>query len=111
MVRVFFYIVLFSLLILTEGIYSQTDKIETKKKELQNLKDEISKLENDLAQKNRKEKKSLEDLENINKQNFLLSKLLTTLRSEENQKQTEIENQTLKISDIEKEIDLLQKNW
>ena len=36
------------------------DRIETKKKELQNLKDEISKLENDLAQKNRKEKKSLE---------------------------------------------------
>ncbi|MBK7228987.1 MAG: peptidoglycan DD-metalloendopeptidase family protein [Ignavibacteriales bacterium] len=111
MVRVFFYIVLFAILISVEGIYSQSEKIETKKKELQNLKDEISKLENDLAQKNRKEKKSLEDLENINKQNFLLSKLLTTLRSEENQKQTEIENQTLKISDIEKEIDLLQKNY
>jgi septal ring factor EnvC (AmiA/AmiB activator) len=111
MVKVFFYIVLFATLISVEGVFSQTEKIETKKKELENLKDEITKLENDLAQKNRKEKKSLEDLENINKQNFLLSKLLTTLRSEENQKQTEIENQTLKISDIEKEIDLLQKNY
>jgi len=111
MVRVFFYIILFAILISVEGIYSQSEKIETKKKELQNLKDEISKLESDLVQKNRKEKKSLEDLENINKQNFLLSKLLTTLRSEENQKQTEIENQTLKISDIGKEIDLLQKNY
>lgn len=111
MVRVFFYIILFAILISVEGIYSQTDKIETKKKELQNLKDEISKLESDLVQKNRKEKKSLEDLENINKQNFLLSKLLTTLRSEENQKQTEIETQTVKISEIEKEIDQLQKNY
>jgi murein hydrolase activator len=111
MVKVFCYIVLISSLISVNEIYSQTDKIETKKKELKNLKDEISKLENDLSQKNKKEKKSLEDLENINKQNFLLSKLLTTLRSEENQKQIEIETQSTKISKIEKEIDQLQKNY
>ena len=66
-------------------------------------------LETELAQKNRKEKKSLEDLENISKQSFLLSKLLTTLRSEENQKQKEINKQTLNISDIEKEIDVTSK--
>lgn len=106
-----FYIISSVILITLLSVFAQDSKIDKQKKELQKLKDEISELETDLAQKNKKEKKSLEDLENINKQNFLLSKLLTTLRSEENQKQIEIESTTKKISNIEKEIEQLQENY
>lgn len=111
MVGRFFYIISSVILITLLSVFAQDSKIDKQKKELQKLKDEISELETDLAQKNKKEKKSLEDLENINKQNFLLSKLLTTLRSEENQKQIEIESTTKEISDIEKEIEQLQENY
>lgn len=106
-----FYIISSVILITLLSVFAQDSKIDKQKKELQKLKDEISELETDLAQKNKKEKKSLEDLENINKQNFLLSKLLTTLRSEENQKQIEIESTTKEISNIEKEIEQLQENY
>ena len=111
MVGKFFYIISSIILITLLSVFAQDSKIDKQKKELQKLKDEISELETNLAQKNKKEKKSLEDLENINKQNFLLSKLLTTLRSEENQKQIEIESTTKEISNIEKEIEQLQENY
>ncbi len=111
MVKISFYILLFYSLSFFCYLYAQNEQINSRKDELSKLKDEISKLETELAQKNRKEKKSLEDLENISKQNFLLSKLLTKLRSEENLKQSEIEKQTLNISLIKKNIDLLQKNY
>ncbi len=111
MVGRFFYIISSVILITLLSVFAQDSKIDKQKKDLQKLKDEISELETDLAQKNKKEKKTLEDLENINKQNFLLSKLLTTLRSEENQKQIEIESTTKEISDIEKEIEQLQENY
>lgn len=111
MVKSFFYIISSVILVTLLSVFAQDSKIDKQKKELQKLKNEISELETDLAQKNKKEKKSLEDLENINKQNFLLSKLLTTLRSEENQKQIEIESTSKEISDIEKEIEQLQENY
>jgi len=111
MVKSFFYIFDLILLLTLLPVFAQDSKVDNQKKELQKLKDEITKLENDLVLKNKKEKKSLEDLENINKQNFLLSKLLTSLRSEENQKQLEIESTTKNISNIENEIKLLQENY
>jgi len=111
MVKRFFYITVSLALLGLSAVYAQDSGIDKQKKELQKIKDEITRLENDLAQKNKKEKKSLEDLENISKQNFLLSKLLTSLRSEETQKQIEIENQTARISGIENEIKLLQDNY
>lgn len=111
MVKSFFYIISLVILVTLLSVFAQDSKIDKQKKELQKLKNEISELETDLAQKNKKEKKSLEDLENINKQNYLLSKLLTTLRSEETKKQIEIESTSKEISDIEKEIEQLQENY
>ena len=92
MVRFVFYIALFSLLTFTLESYAQSAQIDTRKEELSKLKDEISRLENELSQKNKKEKKTLEDLDNISKQNFLVNKLLITFRSEEAQKEIEIQN-------------------
>ncbi len=111
MVRFVFYIVLFPLFFFTLESNAQTKQIDTSKEELQKLKNEISRLENELAQKSKKEKKTLDDLDNISKQNFLVNKLLTSLRSEEAQKEVEITKSILKISSIEKEIDQLQKNY
>jgi septal ring factor EnvC (AmiA/AmiB activator) len=91
--------------------HAQTKQIGSRKAELNKLKEEISRLENDLSLKSKKEKKSLEDLENISRQNFLVSKLLTNLRREEEQKQNEINESVRNISEIEKEIDQLQNNY
>ena len=111
MVRFVFYIALFSLLTFTLESYAQSAQIDTRKEELSKLKDEISRLEKELSQKNKKEKKTLEDLDNISKQNFLVNKLLTTFRSDEAQKEIEINKSISNISSIEKEIDQLQKNY
>jgi septal ring factor EnvC (AmiA/AmiB activator) len=111
MVKIVLYILLSLLLILNLDSYAQTTQIDSRTKELNKLKDEISRLENELAQKNKKEKKTLEDLDNISKQNFLVNKLLTNLRREEEQKENEIKESISNISSIENEIDQLQKNY
>jgi len=111
MVKKVFYILLFVLLVFNIDSYAQTTQIDSQKEELTKLRNEISRLENELAQKNKKEKKTLEDLDNISKQNFLVNKLLTNLRREEAQKENEIKESVSNISTIEKEIDLLQKNY
>lgn len=111
MVKIVFYILLFVSLVLNIDSYAQTNQIDLRKDELTILKNEISRLENELAQKNKKEKKTLEDLNNISKQNFLVNKLLTNLRSEEAQKENEINKSVSNIVSIEKEIDALQKNY
>ena len=111
MVKIVFYIFLFLSIASNADSYAQTTQIDSQKEELTKLKDEIARLENELAQKNKKEKKTLEDLDNISKQNFLVNKLLTNLRREEAQKENEIKESVFNISAIEKEIDLLQKNY
>ena len=98
MVKIVFYILLFLLLASNVDSYAQTTQIDSQKEELTKLKDEISRLENELAQKNKKEKKTLEDLDNISKQNFLVNKLLTNLRREEAQKENEIKESVSNIS-------------
>ncbi|HCY74572.1 MAG TPA: hypothetical protein DHV28_01505 [Ignavibacteriales bacterium] len=111
MVKNSFYILFFVLFIYSLNSYAQTNQIDSRKAELIKLKEEISRLENDLTQKSKKEKKSLEDLENISRQNFLVNKLLTNLRREEEQKQNEINKSIQNISEIENEIEQLQKNY
>jgi len=111
MVKLVFYILFVSFLAFTLESYAQTSQIDTRKEELNKLKDEISRLENELAQKKKKEKKTLEDLDNISKQNFLVNKLLTNLRREEEQKEIEINKSISNIASIENEIDILQKNY
>ncbi|MCU0342356.1 MAG: peptidoglycan DD-metalloendopeptidase family protein [Ignavibacterium sp.] len=111
MVKTVFYIILFFVCSAAHNSYAQKSQIDLQKEELNKLKDEISRLESELAQKNKKEKKSLEDFNNISKQNFLVSKILANLRSEEAQKEKEIKESISNISDIENEIEQLQKNY
>jgi septal ring factor EnvC (AmiA/AmiB activator) len=111
MVKTVFYIILFFVCSAAQNSYAQTSQIDLQKEELNKLKDEISRLESELAQKNKKEKKSLEDFNNISKQNFLVSRILANLRSEEAQKEKEIKESISNIAAIENEIDQLQKNY
>lgn len=104
---IFFLIFLLSLKIIPQ----EQDKIEIKKNELSDLKDEISRLEDKLNQKSEKEKESFEVLENYNRQNYLLRKLIGKLRLQENAKQKEIEKNNGKIRVIEKQISTLKKNY
>ncbi len=111
MVKIFLKSLILLLLIFSCDIYSQTDQIDLRKQELSKIKDEISRLENELAKKNKTEKKSLAALENVSQQNFLVNRLVASLRAQEKQKELEIKEQTQNIASIENEIDLLQKNY
>lgn len=98
--------------ILFSGLsFSQSNDIEKSKQELSKIKEEITRLEKELAQKTKKEKKSLSALDNISKQNFLVNKMLVDLRTEEKQKQDQINIQIKTIEDIEREIKTLQSNY
>ncbi|HSP87359.1 MAG TPA: peptidoglycan DD-metalloendopeptidase family protein [Ignavibacteriaceae bacterium] len=108
MVRNFHYIIFFFLF--TFNSFQQED-IDKKKSELQNLKDEISKLEKEINQQTKKEKESFNAVEKYNKQSFLLNKLISNLRTEEKKKQQEINLNQKSINEIEVEIELLQKNY
>jgi septal ring factor EnvC (AmiA/AmiB activator) len=111
MVAFKFYIPIILFFFLSCQVFPQDNQIESKKHELSKLKEEINKLEKELAQKKAKEKKSLKDYENISKQSFLVNKLIANLRSEEKQKQLEIDNTLKEIKSIETTIDILQKNY
>ncbi|OGU74308.1 MAG: hypothetical protein A2V93_04850 [Ignavibacteria bacterium RBG_16_34_14] len=108
MVRSILYISFF--LLFTLSSFQQED-INKKKAELQNLKAEISKLENEIQQHTKKEKKSFTAVENYNKQSYLLNKLISKLRNEEKKKAEEINVNQKSINEIEKQIELLQKNY
>ncbi|MCK7528611.1 MAG: hypothetical protein MZV64_69185 [Ignavibacteriales bacterium] len=77
------------------------------------MRTEISDLESEPAKKSKSEKQTLEVYENINKTGsyILLISLVANLRKEENQKQIEIDNRIKEIKAIEKEIEVLQKNY
>lgn len=111
MVKFLLNIFLIIIVLFCDLSFSQNDDIEKSKQELSKIKEEITRLEKELAQKTKKEKKSLSALDNINKQNFLLNKMLADLRSEEKQKQNQIDNQIKTISEIENTIKTLQNNY
>ncbi|MEJ2618351.1 MAG: hypothetical protein P8Z35_25575, partial [Ignavibacteriaceae bacterium] len=112
MVKKSVYYIFLVILFLTSNILPQDqEKIEVKKSELSDLKNEISKLEDELKQKTEKEKESFEVLENYNKQNYLLRKLIKKLKNQGNAKQREIDKNNRKTKAIEKQISTLKKNY
>lgn len=98
---------LFQMTILAQG----QGKINDKKSELRQIRSEIDKLEGELIQKAKKEKKSIEILENYNRQNHLLNKLINSIRTEEKKKDEQISTTELQIAVIQKEIDRLKTTY
>jgi len=91
--------------------FPQSQKIVQKESELSSLKSEIANLEKELSSKSTAEKKSFESIENLNKQNHLINKILGGLRNEINTKESEIINTENKIDLIESEITTLKENY
>jgi len=91
--------------------FPQSEDIQQKESELSSIKIEINNLEKELASKSVAEKKSFEAVENLNKQNFLINKVIGELRSEINKKEGEIKIVERKIDKTESEIRILQDNY
>lgn len=91
--------------------FSQEGKIEEKQEELSLLKAEISRLENDLADKKIEERKSYSTIENLEKQSFLLNKIINTLKKEERNKQVQINKTKKNIKEAGEEIEQLKSNY
>jgi len=92
--------------------FSQEKKqIELRQAELSGLKKEITELETELKSKTRKEKDSYNTLENYSRQNYLLNKIINNLRTEEKQKEQEINRSIKEIEALEKEIKALKDNY
>jgi len=109
MVIRFKYLILAFLLIIKS--FPQTEDILQKESELSSLKSEITKLEQELTSKSTAERKSFEAVENLNKQNYLINKILSRLRSEIKNKENEITRIEKNISLIESEIATLKDNY
>ncbi|MEI7812652.1 MAG: peptidoglycan DD-metalloendopeptidase family protein [Ignavibacteria bacterium] len=104
--------VLFILLINPDIICAQqTSKINDKKSELTELKNEIRQLESEFKAKVRVEKKSIELIENYNRQNLILNKMINSIGAEETVMQEEIKLTEVKITDIETVIRKLKDNY
>ena len=91
--------------------FPQSEDILQKESELSSIKTEIKNLETELASKSAAQKKSFEAVENLNKQNFLINKVLGELRTEINKKEAEIKIVERKIVQTESEVKILQENY
>jgi septal ring factor EnvC (AmiA/AmiB activator) len=91
--------------------FPQSEDIHKKESELSSIKTEIKNLESELASKSAAQKKSFEAVENLNKQNFLINKVLGELRTEISKKESEIKIVERKIDQTESEVKILQDNY
>ncbi len=87
------------------------ENLSNKNEELSELRNEIKLLEQEIAQKAKAESESLKDLEKINRQNLLISKLINGLLFEEKLKEYEIATIDSSIAKTEEEINLLKENY
>ena len=102
-------------LIIIVGVFSvcaqENNRISSRKNELSKIKDEIVSLQNRLKLKTRKERESYNVLENYNKQNYLLRKLISSLKSEERLKESQISVNEKKTQTLKKDITRLKDNY
>lgn len=99
------------LLLITFSVLIIPQTIDKKKKELTEIKTEINKLENELQKKAKSEKKTLELVENFNKQSFLLNKLISRYKKEEAEKEDEIAEREEEINQLGREMKFLKSNY
>lgn len=92
-------------------VFAQEKQIENKKQELERIKSELKQLQDELDAKSRKEKLTYDSYNNLNRQVYLLSKVISKLRSEEIKKQNQIEEIKNEIASIENEIKEIKRNY
>jgi septal ring factor EnvC (AmiA/AmiB activator) len=102
---------LFLPLFISFELFSQNVEIKQKESELSFIKTEIKKLEQELNSKSTAQKKSVEAVENLNKQNYLINKILSELRADINKKENEIKAVEKNMARTKSEIKILQDNY
>lgn len=113
MVRLFTFVIIFLFFFLSalETRAQNISDIGSKQSELKTIKSEISLLEKEIQNKSKKEKETFSLLQNYDKQNFLLNKIIARFRTEEKQKGNQIAATELRINSLSKEISRLQTNY
>jgi septal ring factor EnvC (AmiA/AmiB activator) len=87
------------------------ENLSEKKDELSEIREEIKLLETEIAKKSKVEAESLSELEKINKQNLLISKLINGLLLEEKLKEEEIAGIDSSIKQTEAQIKFLKDSY
>lgn len=105
--------ILFILLIIpfTEILLQEEPEININQAKLTELRSQIQSLQQELESKSASEKESYSTIENFNKQNLILNKLIGELRSEEKNKQQQIEMSLSNIASVENEINKIKDNY
>ncbi len=85
-IDIFLFVLLFSFILI-----AQSKEIEEKTKRLDELRNEIQKLEKELESKKEQEKNTYSNYTNLSKQKFYFEKIISTLRKEETSKSQQIE--------------------
>ncbi len=111
MVKRLFYIICITFFICRPVTPQNKESISDKNQELNRVKNEISALENELKSKTKKERESIQSLENLNRQKLLINKLIITYKNEEEIKSTEIEKTESQINNLENKIMKLKKTY
>jgi len=89
--------------------FANRDKINQKKKELIEIRNEIKEIQRKITEFNKIEKKSINDIENYNKQTEALHNLIVKLRNEEKYKEGQIAAIEISIAETEKSTRLLSE--
>lgn len=87
------------------------EKIRKQNLQLDQIRQEISRLEKELQNKSRSERESLKTLESLNHQNLLLNNLINNLLAEENEKEVAIGQIQSKADSIENRIKNLKDSY
>lgn len=98
-------------LLLIISAFAQDKQIDTKRSELQKLRTEIQSIESELKKSNARERQSVQAYDKLNRQNFLLNKVVLSLKKDEEQKAREVALSEQRIKALENEIDKLKKNY
>lgn len=109
MIRI--YILPLVCLLLIVSVSAQDKQIDSKRSELQDLKAEIQSIESELKKSSARERQSVQAFDKLNRQNFLINRVVLNLKKEEEQKAKEITLSEKRIAALENEIDKLKKNY
>lgn len=112
MVKSFCKILFFLLIIPVTEIHLQEEpELNINQAKLTELRSQIEFLQKELELKSASEKESYSSIENLNNQNLILNKLIGELRSEEKNKQRQIELSLSNITSVENEIKKIKENY
>lgn len=100
-------------IIITGTLFAQrsTNEIQRKQRELQTLRDEIKKYEQRLTDSERREKQTLEHLDDLEQQSNLIKKLIAKLKEEELILKKDIDTVKTSINDLERQLQNLKSHY